>query len=161
MGGALGLHGHGLRTRQVRGPLTPDAAATLVTVTLRRYRCRHCAAVVTVAPRELRAGRLFTATAIALALALWAAHGASARQVRARVSPWRTVGAAAARGWCQLRRWATAAAGLFPTLRLAADAATPRACAGRVVAVLLGLTPPAQRTGAASARAFWGAAQPR
>jgi len=46
--GALGLHGHGLRDRQVRGPLDVAAVSTTAVIACRRYLCVGCGAVVTV-----------------------------------------------------------------------------------------------------------------
>src|SRR4051812_21655518 len=65
-----GLHGHGLRERQLRGPVAPGAPPAIVVLRIRRYRCRPCGVVVTVAPRETAAGRLYTLSAVAWALAL-------------------------------------------------------------------------------------------
>jgi hypothetical protein len=62
---------------------------------------------------------LFTASAIALALALWSAMGESAATVRHQVSPDVVVGATAAAGWASLRRWTRAigAGELFACVR--------------------------------------------
>ena len=70
VGQGLGLHGHGVRTRQGRGPAEPDAAPQVRVFCVRRYRCTRCRATATVVPREVLTRRLFTAGAIALALAL-------------------------------------------------------------------------------------------
>jgi hypothetical protein len=71
-----------------------------------RYRCVLCEAVIIVVPREIRGRRMYSLSAIALALALWSLVGATAAQVRARISSASNVGYAAARGWATLRRWA-------------------------------------------------------
>jgi len=52
--------------------------------------------------------RLFSASAIALALALFSVSAMAMSEVRARISPWTTVGATAAASWCSLRRWVRA-----------------------------------------------------
>jgi hypothetical protein len=88
VGGRPGLVGHGLRARQVRGPLTADARAAVHTLRVRRYLCRPCAATVTVLPRGATRARHFSATAIALACAMYALSGASLRATRERVSPY-------------------------------------------------------------------------
>jgi hypothetical protein len=155
-GRALGLHGHGVRSRQVRGPQTPDAAPALVVLDLRRYRCTACAAVMTVAPREVVAHRLFAAPAIALALALWGLLGQTARAVRARVSPWRVVGATAAAGWSQLRRWAAAAPDVFARARLA-PGHRDRRTAAAVATVLRGFAPVGARDRALATQVALGA----
>jgi hypothetical protein len=58
-----------------------------------------------VTPREVLRRRLFSAPAIALALALFGVSEVALTEVRARISPWATVGATAAAGWVSLRRW--------------------------------------------------------
>jgi hypothetical protein len=102
------LVGHGLVERQVRGPtstLTPPEEGVL---TLRRYRCRACRAVVVVGPRGLIVRRRYGAGPIALALSLYA-HGATSEMVRSRTSPMRTVGPSAVDRWVTLVRWVEAA----------------------------------------------------
>jgi hypothetical protein len=156
-GRALTLHGHGVRARQVRGPQTPDGPPVQRLLDLRRYRCTACTAVLTVAPRDLLPHRLFAAPAIALALALWGLVRLTARRVRARVSPWTVVGASAGAGWSQLRRWAVAAAGLFPGAALPAVAGPIRGVAQRVAAVLRGFAPPTARARDVAAQVALGA----
>jgi hypothetical protein len=156
-GRALVLHGHGVRARQVRGPRAPDAPPALVVLDLRRYRCTACAAVTTVAPRDLLPRRLFAAPAIALALALWGLAQLAARAVRARVSPWRVVGATAAAGWTQLRRWARVAPQLFARAHLAAVPGPLRGAAAHAATVLRGFAPPTVRTAAVVAQVAAGA----
>lgn len=96
--------GHGLVERQVRGPMTPSGLPEQGTVTLRRYRCRACKAVLVVGPRGLARRRWYGASAIALALALYA-RGATSAAVRSRTSPCRKVGVSAAERWVTLTRW--------------------------------------------------------
>lgn len=50
-GGGLGLHGHGLRDRQLRGPPSADAEPVWIVIACRRYVCTSCEATMTVAPR--------------------------------------------------------------------------------------------------------------
>lgn len=106
VGGRLGMVGHGLRSRQVRGPLTAEARSAVHTLRVRRYRCRPCEATVTVLPRGVVRARHFSATAIALACAMYALAGASLRATRKRVSPW----ASTEPGWPAMGRWLDAIA---------------------------------------------------
>ena len=105
-GGLLWLYGHGLVSRQQRGPATPGEPPTCAEIFVRRYLCRRCATVIRVVPASCVPGKHFSGAAIALALALWGCTGQSAAEVREQVNDWRVRGAAA-RGWRALRRWAT------------------------------------------------------
>ena len=67
----------------------------LVTIVARRYRCVPCGAVVIVVPREVRGRRVYSASAIGFALALWALLGVTAAQVRRQVCPATILGNAA------------------------------------------------------------------
>ena len=107
-GGRLVIHGHGVRTRDQWGPPDATAPPEVGEVVCRRYHCLACGAVLLVVPRGILQRRLYSAGAIALALALWGVGYLAPGQVRARVSPWRIVGATAALGWASLRRWARA-----------------------------------------------------
>lgn len=100
--------GHGLIERQVRGPATPGGLPEQGVVTLRRYRCRACRAIVVVGPRGLARRRWYGAGAIALALTMYA-RGATSAEARERTSPSRVVGASAAERWATLTRWIEAA----------------------------------------------------
>jgi len=108
IGGPLVIVGHGLVERQVLGPQTPGGAAEAVVIKLRRYRCRACRAVLIVGPRGLVARRLYGAGAISLAFAAYG-HGATGREVREQMSPWRRVGGSAVERWLTLVRWLDAA----------------------------------------------------
>jgi hypothetical protein len=152
--GKLMLHGHGVRGRQLRGPLELDAEPQLLEVVLRRYLCVACGAVLTVAPAAVLAGRLFTAGAIALALAFWAVAREPSPAVRGRVSPHRVVGPTSARTWLTLRRWCRDARELFGSVRPWPDSWPPRKVAERVATTLASLGPAA---GPLPARAFAGA----
>jgi hypothetical protein len=153
------LHGHGLRGRLVRGPLRPDGQPEEVEIFARRYRCRRCGAVVQVVPRGVLRARLFSASAIALALGLWALRGLPAREVRRRVSPWSAVGSTSAAGWASLRRWVRQAPRLFPGVRASPDGWSARQKAERIAAALAAEAPEA--AGPLVARVFVGAAQAR
>jgi len=154
------LWGHGLRARQVRGPLAFGDTPDLVTVDGRRYQCQACEAVMIVEPRSVMRYRHFSASAIAMALALFGVEGASAIQVRRRVSPWRTVGHAACRGWVTLHRWIDVArqGELLPGMRHRA-AGDDRGVAARVARAVASRAPPPWDAPVA-ARAFAGAALP-
>ena len=134
--------GHGTRRRQLRGPLRYGEAAGEAEVGLRRFRCLSCRAVLNVGPPEALRYRLFSAVAIAWALALFGIVRESSSAVRQRISPWRVVGATAAGGWQTLRRWLLSAAKgqLLP----GAGAATgpPRKVAARLGYALAANAPP-------------------
>jgi hypothetical protein len=139
----LVLHGHGQRERQLRGPPSPDAAPAVLLVKLRRYVCVACGAVITVAPRLVARGRLYSAAAIGMALALWGSAKLCAREVRRRVSPHRYLGANAAQGWAALSRWAGAVAAgtLLTGIRASPEEWPWRKVAERVAQTLASLGP--------------------
>lgn len=156
LGGRVQLHGHGTRSRQVRGPLQPCGEPEEVEIQARRYLCRQCGAVVQVVPRGVLRYRLFSASAIGLALALWALSRLAAAEVRRRVSPWRKLGATAASGWASLRRWVRQADQLFDGVRPSPKDWTARHRAERIATTLATRAP----TGTDPvACAFAGAAQ--
>lgn len=137
-GGNLGLHGHGLRERDQWGPIEFGDAPAVIGVLARRYRCLGCGTVIIVVPRGVVRRRLYSAGAIALALAAWAVSGQTSAAVRARVSPHRIIGPTAASGWASLRRWARAvrAGRLFPVVRVSPESATLRQVAARAATTL-------------------------
>ena len=139
LGGPLGLHGHGVRDRQVRGPLVVGDVATETVVGCRRYRCTGCAAVITVVPQGVEPGRHYGRAAICMALALWALAGWSALAVRRRVGTWRNP---AATGWRTLRRWGLAAGASAWTWCGGAGGLAPRAAAARAAQIAAGRAPP-------------------
>jgi hypothetical protein len=108
-GRSLGLHGHGTRTRQLRGPTSPDGKPKEFEIRLRRYQCQRCFATMTVGPAGLLLRLLFMAPAIALALFLLAT-GATYPAVRRKVSLWEIVGPTAHVRWTSRIRWARRAA---------------------------------------------------
>jgi hypothetical protein len=77
-------------------------------LTLRRYRCRACSAVVVVGPRGLVVRRWYSAAAISVALRIFADGGTSA-EARAKTSPAGSVGGSAGDRWITLVRWVDAA----------------------------------------------------
>ncbi len=118
----------------------------MTSVRARRYECQSCGACMLVVPRELLARRLYTASAIGFALALWALVGATEAVVRTRVSPLPFVGTAAQGSWVTLRRWAAATADgrLFATATSRAPPArlSRRHQAERAAAALVAIAPP-------------------
>jgi hypothetical protein len=132
----------------------------VIEVVGRRYECQQCGAVMLVVPGAVLRRRLYSAAAIGLALALWAVEDQAPAEVRALVSPWRIVGAAAAGGWASLRRWAGAvrAGVLFPATRVLPDDARPRKVAARAATTLAALVPSSAEGLPLATRAFLGAA---
>jgi hypothetical protein len=96
-----------------------------------------------VIPSEVLPWRLYTACAIALSFALWALLGETEAAVRARISPFTTVGAAAYGGWITLRRWAADAGHgrLLATSRAPPPTFTLRQHAERAAAGVEALAP--------------------
>lgn len=111
----LGLVGHGLRDRQVRGPRAATGPPRTVTIAMRRFLCVECGAVVTVAPCGVARRRHFGAAAIGLALFMYGVLGRTARTVQHVISGWGPGGSR----WRTLARWVEAAAArrLFGCLR--------------------------------------------
>lgn len=143
LGGRLGLYGHGLRERHQWGPAALGAAPAVIGLLLRRYQCQPCGAVVVVGPRGLLRRRLYSAGAVALALAFYGVAALPAAEIRRRVSPLRLVGATAAAGWASLRRWCRAvrAGRIFPAVRALPTEATLRAVAARAATTLAAYGP--------------------
>jgi hypothetical protein len=158
--GQLALHGHGLRARDQWGPPDATAPPAVGEILCRRYACQHCGAVLQVVPRGILRRRLYSAAAIALALALWGVDGLAAVEVRRRVSPWGLVGAAAAAGWASLRRWACAvrSAALFGAVRSLPAGARLREVAARAATTLAAFAPSSADAVPLTTRAMLGAA---
>ena len=150
VGGGLGLHGHGLRDRQVRGPLEADSSATWVVIACRRYACAACGAILTVVPRGVAPRRHYGHAAIAMAFALWAIAQHPVVEVRRRVCAWRI---SHETRWPTLMRWARAARHEF------ADASmTLVDAAARAAQIAIGRAPPHARHAERWAQAFAGGA---
>ena len=139
LGGSLGLHGHGLRDRQVRGPPEITAASTTSVIACRRYLCTACGAVVTVVPLGIEPRRHYGRAAICLALALWALGGRPTTAVRARVGSWPSHEATS---WRTVRRWAAAVSSGAWSWCCAAAGLAPRAAAARAAQIAAGRAPP-------------------
>lgn len=156
-GRPLTVVGHGVRERQLRGPSHVGAEPRLVTIGVRRFRCRCCKAVMTVAPPEVLRYRLFSAVAVTWALALYAVERVSAARVRRRISPWQVMGLSASAGWQALRRWigAARAGALLPGIAARDD--RPRQMAASVVWALVARCPPSLRSESTAHQAVGGA----
>jgi hypothetical protein len=156
LSGCLILHGQGLQRRQLRGVLDEDGDAGVFELSVRKYECQACGAVMTVVPRGVLPGRLYTGPSIALALWLWLVTGLRDVAVRARVCGWRIAGADGGRGWAQLYRWVRGASRLFELPRPMPASESVRQTAQRIVMTLSGLAPVAITP--MSSRVFAGAA---
>jgi hypothetical protein len=132
----------------------------MIAITARRFRCVPCGAVIIVVPREIVGRRMYSASAIGFALALYGLALASAAEVRQRVSPPAILGDAAATGWATLTRWARAVRRreLFPSVPLPDPGSTLRLVAARAAAALAAHADPTTRALADEQRAFLGAA---
>lgn len=122
---------------------------------VRRYRCRRCAAVIAVVPRQVLARRHFAAGAIALGLFIFGKLGSIAAETAKRIGCW-------ARGpgaWRTLRRWLAAvdAGQLFPCVRGSPAGWTPRQRAERAAMTVAALVPASVEM-SEDARVFAGAA---
>jgi hypothetical protein len=159
-GGSIVLQGHGLRRRDQWGPPDASGPPEVGEITGRRYRCTACRALLLVLPRGVLPRQLYSAAAVALALALWGVEHLAPAKVRARVSPWRIVGAAAAGGWAALRRWAKAvrAGAIFGCVRGSPEGARLREVAGRAATTLAAHAPATAEALPMTTRAFVGAA---
>ena len=145
-GRALTVVGHGVRERQLRGPLEVDGEPVELAVRTRRFRCRKCRAVMVVVPAQVLRYRLFSSVAIALALSLFGISRLSPARVRERISPWHQVGATAVRHWQTLRRWVRSVqVGELLPVRATRDQ-KPWKAAASVVHMLSAQAPPSTRS---------------
>jgi hypothetical protein len=142
-GAPVAIVGHGVRDRQVRGPISADAAPTWGSVFVRRFRCRRCRAVMTVVPREVEPRRHYARSAIVLALARHGLFGESATEVRRAVCAWPITTATA--GWSTLRRWIAAARRGVLVRSVAPCSGSAATVAARVAQIALGHAPPSVR----------------
>lgn len=154
VGGCLVVHGQGLLQRQVRGVLEVDGEPGVVAISVRRYECQSCGAVMTVVPAGMLARRQYSASSIALALHLWLVLGLSDRLVRVRVCAWQVRGRSG-RGWAQLYRWGRVAARVFGLPRAASTSAL------RVLTTLRAMAPIALSASPIALQVFEGAARTR
>ena len=154
VGGRLGLHGHGLRDRQVRGPLAIGDVATETVIACRRYLCTDCGAVAMVVPCGVEPRRHYSRAAICLALALWGIVGQPTTVVRIRVGTWPS---RTATTWRALPQWAAAVASGAWSWCSGATGLPPRAAAARAAQIAAGRAPPAT-SGPTWAQAYAGGA---
>lgn len=134
-GAPLVLHGHGSRTRTVRGVLAPDERPAFHELRVRRYRCTACGATCTVVPADVLPRKHFGAVTIALAMAFYGALRRSLREVYERLNPTRIRGHDA-RGWDSVLRWIALASTLFPEVRASPPEWSSRQVAERVATTL-------------------------
>jgi hypothetical protein len=137
--GRVVLHGHGLRVRQHWGPAEPEASPGMRMLVQRRYACQECGAVVVVRPRGTLPRKRYTATAIVLAMWLWAAELMTDAAVRSKIAIEPTTGLSRPERWTTLRRWAAAARDGELWDCVVGDASwTLRQCAGRAALIVAG-----------------------
>lgn len=140
-GRAKVLIGHGLVSRQVRGPLEVGGPTGEHVLMLRRYLCRACGHTLTVGPRGLVGRRYYSGQAIALVLALLATGpAAAARQRVATAGRLDRTGLDRLDRWPACERWVEAArrAVLFPGLGHHDAGLSRRAVAERTALALAG-----------------------
>jgi hypothetical protein len=152
-GRALRIVGHGVRGRDLEGPVEPGQVPVSTTILARRYRCLECGAVVVVVPRGMSRALRYTLDAIGYALALWGYARATAEQSRRAVSTAKARGFSGPEQWSSLRRWASGATRIFGARAPSRDG-TLRERAGRVAAWLAAQAP--LPTGAVPCDAFFG-----
>jgi hypothetical protein len=141
VGRPLVLQGHGLRERQVWGPLEPGGSPQQRTIKARRYRCLTCSAVCIVVPRGVLERRFYPASVIGWVLARIGLEQATTAEVRVEVCPLRTVGPSAVDRWLAPLRWLAArrAGRLFPSLGRPVQSSTTHALAERTAMQLVAL----------------------
>lgn len=159
-GGGLNLHGHGIRSRTVLGPLSfqefVEGSPKRRTIRIRRFQCQVCKTTMTVVPREVRPYGLYVTLAVVGAFALWVYHpdDLPIETVRDWISPEGTDYP----GWFQLRRWADGAPGLLDISR-PNSRAPPRGFAASVVQQIAA-TSPERRDLPVWKRAIWQLTEP-
>ena len=153
------LRGHGIRQRQVRGPLDAMGKPELLVIAVRRYRCIRCGGITTVFPRGLARRQYYSASAIGLALLLFGHQQEPVRQIRQRLCPWR-VSFESPSQWSSLSRWLEAIEDgqLFEQVRPVAPGSPARLRAERAASLLLSLAPAALVGASLDEQVFAGAA---
>ena len=157
-GQPLVLRGHGVRQRQVRGPLEASGKPKVLVIAVRRYCCIRCGGITTVFPRGLARRQYYSASAIGLSLLLLGHERQPVRQIRERVSPW-PLSFESPQRWTSLNRWLNAieAGRLFGQVRPSAPGCPARLRAERAASTLLALAP-AMAEASLDERVFAGAA---
>lgn len=137
IGQVIGMLGHGIRERQLRGPIEPGGLSCIVVLQARRYRCRWCRRTVTVLPRGVVALRHYSGYAIASAFWQYGVERRTVEQTRKATAPGGTFDA----GWASVGRWAQAAGdgSLFRDVRQWPPNWTVRQQAERIATTLLAL----------------------
>lgn len=155
LGELVTLVSHGLRSRQIRGPVSPAGQPETRLLRVRRYRCLRCGGLTTVLPRGLLARRHYSASAIGLALCLYGLQRLSLGETRWRICTW-AIGFEPGR-WTTLPAWVAAIeqGRLFPALRPLAVGASLSCKSERAAAALCAM---ALTGGGPEAQAFEGAA---
>lgn len=107
--------------------------------------------------------RLYTASAMAWALALYGLLRWTLARVRSAVSPWRVTGATAGTGWDAVQRWTrdVRARRLFAVVRAAPAGWPLRQMAARTATTLGGYALPSPEPPGLDVLAFHGAARAR
>jgi hypothetical protein len=143
----------------VRGPLSVDEDSQVRVIIVRRYRCSECGETCTVVPRGVLVYRYYSASAIALAMALYGVVHLSLGQTRERVCAWRVTSSGRRSVWVTLRRWLQAVRErrLFASVRPSPEEWSSRAVAERVATTIGAKAPPAMISRPWPERAFAGA----
>ncbi len=97
-GEPLGIVGHGFFVRKVRGIGPPG---TVLSIRIRRYRCKTCDSTISVLPAQLHPRQRYTADAIFEALRGHLVEGKPAREVRRQATGKTSTSAS----WRTLHRW--------------------------------------------------------
>ena len=147
------MRGHGIRSRQIRGPLEPGGPMRTVTVPARRYLCR-CGATCLVVPMGVLPHRRYSAAAITTAFVLYGISRLSLARVRTEMtgrSPITNDTSQPLAGRCSItndwptvRRWCTAVrtGSLFRCVRPSPPRASNQFVAERVATTLAAKGPP-------------------
>jgi len=162
-GSKIRIYGHGLRERQQRGPPLPGETPLVAVLSLRRYQCQRCNALITCAPRSAQKHKHYSGSAIAWALALFGVLKLTLNVVRARTSPWVITGEHNRDRWASLVRWARAVKTqrLFCCVRVCPASFTLRQVSERAAMTLASMSPTHFSTASPATRAFFGAARAR
>ncbi len=150
----------GVLERQLRGVLEVGGAPGVVVLSVCRYACLACKAVMTVVPAGMLARRLYSAPSIALALHLWLLAGLSDRAVRDQVCAWRVRGRSGS-GWAQLYRWARQPARVFALPRATGALEGAYALTKRMLTTLRSMAPVSCHAAPIALQVFEGAARTR
>jgi hypothetical protein len=165
-GRKIKIYGHGVRERQQRGPALPGEAPQVQVVSLRRYQCQGCGAVISCAPMSAQKHKHYSGSAIAWALALFGVLELTLAEVRERTSPWTITGEHNRDRWASLVRWARAvkARKLFLCVRVCPADFTLRQVSERAAMTLASMSPAYFSTASPATsptHAFFGAARIR